>query len=146
MTFSDELDEKESLIEFNKQRTKTPSQFFNEDKTLRDIYSERAKRRQLATLKQNTESNNAVVLNLAQRSEDDENGRTRDKVAEAIGINRNTLETIREIGSLAETGTTATAKEPAKEEPKKPAVSSPVKLTVAPYSIFTLTNLSRGCR
>lgn len=60
-------------------------------------------------------------------------GDTRDKVAEAIGINRNTLETIREIGSLAETGTTA--KEPAREEPKKPAVSNPVKLTVAPVQV-----------
>lgn len=54
MTFSDELDEKESLIEFNKQRKKTPSQFFNEDKTLRDIYSERAKRVSLTNLKHQT--------------------------------------------------------------------------------------------
>ena len=62
-----------------------------------------------------------------------------------IGINRDTLETIREIGSLAETGTTAAAaKEPAKEEPKKPAVSSPVRLTVAPVQVDEKEELRRG--
>jgi ParB-like chromosome segregation protein Spo0J len=111
MTFSDELDEKESLIEFNKQRKKTPSQFFNEDKTLRDIYSERAKRRQVEAGKlfgENHPRTQEVPLNLAEPLEKiEDKGDTRDKVANAIGINRNTLETIREIGILAETGTTA---------------------------------------
>jgi hypothetical protein len=45
-----------------------------------------------------------VVLNLAPPNEDDDKGKTRDKVAEAIGVNRNTLETIRVIGELAEIG------------------------------------------
>ena len=75
------------------------------------------------------------MLSLAPALIEEDKGKTRDKVASAIGINRNTLETIREIGSLAETGTTASAKEPVKEEPKKPAVSNPVKYTVAPTQI-----------
>ena len=125
------------MIEFNKQRKKTPSQFFNEDKTLRDIYSERTKIRQAATQLQGRIVGGellSVPLTLAEPKIEDK-GDTRDKVANAIGINRNTLETIREIGSLAETGTTASAKEPTKEEPKKPAASSPVKYTVAPVQI-----------
>jgi hypothetical protein len=38
--------EKESLIELNKQRVKTASQIYNESTALRDIYSERARRRE----------------------------------------------------------------------------------------------------
>jgi len=112
MTFNDELDEKESLIEFNKQRVKNASQFFNEDKTLREIYSIRARDRRLATLKQNVDVKDTVPLNLAERVK--EKGDTRDKVADAIGINRNKLDTIREIGELSESGKSVAEK--AKEE------------------------------
>lgn len=41
--FSDELDEKEALIEFNRQRSKTYSQQMNEAELLTSIYSERNK-------------------------------------------------------------------------------------------------------
>lgn len=103
MSFENDLDEKEALVEFNRQREKTSSQVYNEVKLLSSIYAERAKQRQLANLKQ---YENAVVPDLAQRTEieDEGAGRTRDKLAGAIGVKRTTLEKIIEVGEKAESG------------------------------------------
>jgi hypothetical protein len=56
----------------------------------------------LATLKQNT-SNNTVPANLPDR---EKIGDTRDILAQKVGVPQKKLETILEVGKLAETGKT----------------------------------------
>jgi len=113
MTFNDELDEKESLIEFNKQRVKNASQIYNESTTLRSIYSERARKRQ-ADAGKIYGVGQKVVVNLPQPIVD--SGKTRQKLVEATGVKETKLETILDIGELAETGKILIAKEKAEKE------------------------------
>jgi ParB-like chromosome segregation protein Spo0J/N6-adenosine-specific RNA methylase IME4 len=96
----DELEIKEAIIEYNKYRKKTPSQIVNEANLLRSIYADKAKKRQIDALKQN-----AVVLNSEQREENKkEAGRTRDKVADAVGMRPDTLEKVTKIKEKADAG------------------------------------------
>jgi len=116
MTFNDDLDEKESLIEFNKQRVKNASQIYNESTTLRSIYSERARVRQIEAAKSKSINSPKVSVNLRQPIDDIETGKTVKKLSESTGVKETKLETILDIGELAETGKILTAKERAVEE------------------------------
>lgn len=78
--FDNELDEREALITFNKQREKTFSQKMAEAEELEAIEGERARKRQVASLKKGEER--PVKDNCPER----EGGQTRDKVAQAVGI------------------------------------------------------------
>jgi ParB/RepB/Spo0J family partition protein len=100
VSFEDELEMKEAIIEYNKYRNKTPSQMVNEANLLRSIYAEKAEKRKIATLKQN-----ADVQNSAQREElKNDTGKTRDKVADAVGIGRDKLEKFTKIKEKADNG------------------------------------------
>ena len=94
MDFKDELDEREAIVEFNRQREKVPSQIYNEVKTLYNVYSQRANQRQLSGLKHQE----IVQLNSAER------GDARDNLARAVGIKRDKLEKIIDICEKAESG------------------------------------------
>jgi len=87
------------LIEFNRQREKTFSQKMRESDHLLVIERERAKKRQLSELKQNKQ-NPPVVPTLAQRNE----GRSRDIVAEKIGMSGRTFDKARTIWEKAKEG------------------------------------------
>ncbi|MEW6016478.1 MAG: MT-A70 family methyltransferase [Pseudomonadota bacterium] len=80
VTYADDLDEREALLEFNRQREKTFSQRMAEAEELKRIEAERAEARRLANLKRG----DAVpdVATFPPRAE----GKTRDKVAVAVGI------------------------------------------------------------
>jgi N6-adenosine-specific RNA methylase IME4/ParB-like chromosome segregation protein Spo0J len=80
LEFDNELDEREAIIIFNKQREKTFSQKMAEAEELEAIERERARKRQVASLKKGEER--PVRETLPER----EAGRTRDKVAQAVGI------------------------------------------------------------
>jgi N6-adenosine-specific RNA methylase IME4/ParB-like chromosome segregation protein Spo0J len=80
LEFENELDEREAIITFNKQREKTFSQKMAEAEELEAIERERARKRQVASLKKGEER--PVRETLPER----EAGRTRDKVAQAVGI------------------------------------------------------------
>lgn len=123
ITFDNELDEQETLIEFNKQREKTPSQVYNESNTLQHIYSERARLRQVDAGKYGNEGGRGnkkeetLVATLPQGFKEP---RVREKLSETLGIPQKKLETIMEVGKLAETGKTKTVR---KEEEKLKTVS-----------------------
>jgi ParB/RepB/Spo0J family partition protein len=100
VSFDDELEMKEAIIEYNKYRKKKPSQIVNEANLLRSIYAEKAEKRKKATLKQNTD-----VPNSAQRENYKiEAGTTRDKVADAVGIGRDKLDKLTKIKEKADSG------------------------------------------
>jgi hypothetical protein len=120
MTFADELDEKESLIEFNKQRVKTPSQIYRESTTLRSIYAERARLRKIEAGKLYGEGHpkeQEVPVNLREPLENTgrKENETVHKLVEATGVKETKLETILDIGELAEKGKILSAKERASE-------------------------------
>ncbi len=76
VSYADELDEREAIIAFNRQREKTFSQKMAEAEELKAIEMERARQRMLMGRKQNP------VETLPQGV----TGKTRDKVAQAIGL------------------------------------------------------------
>jgi len=75
-----ELDEREAVIEFNRQREKTFSQKMAEAEELETIERARARERSIANLKCGDEKPEREMLPAR------EEGRTRDRVASAIGI------------------------------------------------------------
>ncbi len=85
VSYDNELDEREAIIEFNRQREKTFSQKMAEAEELEAIERERASRRIVEGAKVG-----AAVTNKGKRPVETfpqgEKGKTRDKVAEAIGI------------------------------------------------------------
>jgi hypothetical protein len=93
-------------LEFNKQREKTSSQVYNESNTLQHIYSERAKLRIIEAGKLYGENHPKPTEGLASlpKALESEKGRTREKLSETLGIPQKKLETIMEVGKLAETG------------------------------------------
>lgn len=95
--FSDELEEKQSIIEHNRQRQKTLTQLMREAEELESIEKARAKERQGTRydLKQN------IVSTLPQSSE---RGKTRDKVAKAIGMKPSTYRKARSVYEQARSG------------------------------------------
>ena len=78
--YADDLDEREAIIEFNRQREKTFSQKMAETEELEAVERERARRRQLSQLKRGHQE--PVKETLPER----EKGQTRDKVAAAVGL------------------------------------------------------------
>jgi ParB-like chromosome segregation protein Spo0J len=100
VSFEDDTEMKEYIIVYNQTRKKNYSQKVNEANFLRPIYSKEAKERQVAGLKQN-----ADVPNSAQRTEaKNEPGRTRDKVADAVGLGHDTLNKVTMIKIKADAG------------------------------------------
>lgn len=91
--FESELDEKEALVEYNRQRKKVPLQIYQEVKLLDEIYVERAVQRRNAGLK------STVVPDPAQQEEMKiEVGRTIEKEVDATGVKRTQLIQLRHIG------------------------------------------------
>ena len=80
LEFENELDEREAIITFNKQREKTFSQKMAEAEELEAIEGERARKRQVASLKKGEERP------VRDKWPEREAGRTRDKVAQAVGM------------------------------------------------------------
>lgn len=78
--FKNELEEREAIIDFNRQREKTFSQKMAEADELKSIEAERARQRRIACLQQYDKK--PVVENFPQRK----SGKTRDKVAATIGF------------------------------------------------------------
>jgi len=94
LTFSDPSDEEESLIEFNRQRQKTVSQQMKEAEHLFDIETKRAKDRQIRKPE-------FVVPTLAPQNE---LGKTRDKIADKIGMKHTTFTKAKEVWDKAKAG------------------------------------------
>lgn len=98
--FESELDEKEAIVEANRQREKTPLQIYQEVKLLQHVYAERARQRQIAPLQKGP-----VELNSVQREGmKNESGRTSEILAKKTGVKRDKLLKIIHIGEAYETG------------------------------------------
>jgi len=96
VTFNDELDEIETLIESNRQRVKTTSQIAAEGMELQRIEGERAAQRRRAA--QNNESAKAVPQNLG------ELGESAEHVASALGISAEQWRKLRTVFQKAQSG------------------------------------------
>ena len=97
--YADDLDEREAIIEFNRQREKTFSQKMAEAEELEAVERERAERRRLSNLKRGEEK--PEVETLPPR----EYGKTRDKVAAAVGLGSGrTYETAKKVWEAAKNG------------------------------------------
>jgi ParB-like chromosome segregation protein Spo0J len=97
--YADDLDEREAIIEFNRQREKTFSQKMAEAEELEAVERERAERRRLSNLKRGEEK--PEVETLPPR----EYGKTRDKVAAAVGLGSGrTYETAKKVWEAAKKG------------------------------------------
>jgi len=83
VAYDNELDEREAIVEFNRQREKTFSQKMAEAEELKAIESERARKRQAEAGKANLPTVSGGNISTTQQSE---KGKTRDKVAQAIGL------------------------------------------------------------
>lgn len=121
MSFSSELDENEALVEFNRQRSKTYSQRMNEAELLTSVYSERARLRQieLAGTRPNKdvdlvptsapgeeEKTDAEDIAIPENNQIKEVGKTRDIVAEKVGLKRDKYTKIKKVWDVAKTGHT----------------------------------------
>ena len=82
LEFENELDEREAIITFNKQREKTFSQKMAEAEELEAIERERARERQREAGVANLPTVSSGNVSLTH----EDKGQTRDKVAEAVGI------------------------------------------------------------
>ena len=88
--FASVVEEKESIIEFNRYRQKTLRQLYNEGQTLKEIEAARARERQEATQLAGKDKEGrpiyktSVVQNFAQPKEDER--KTRARVARSIGL------------------------------------------------------------
>ena len=93
--FDDDLAEREALIEFNRQREKTPGQIVNEFEEMLEIEKKKAKERKEANLKQNDRPGNVS---------DSGEGEARDKAAEKINadVSGRTLEKGKKVKDKAE--------------------------------------------
>jgi len=85
--FKTKLEEKEAIIECNRQREKTWMQTCNEVELLKEIYAERAELRRLANLKQNA-NKDTEEPNSASR---EESGSTRDYIEKKSGVKHDKL-------------------------------------------------------
>lgn len=96
--FDDELAEREALIEFNRQREKTPGQITNEFEEILEIEQERAQKR-----KKHQEPEHPETFPDAQGSD---KGDARDKAAEKVnaGVSGRTLEKGLKVKEKAESG------------------------------------------
>ena len=97
--YADDLDEREAIIEFNRQREKTFSQKMAEAEELEAVERERAERRRLSNLKRGEEKPEVEMLPPR------EYGKTRDKVAVAVGLGSGrTYETAKKVWEAAKNG------------------------------------------
>jgi len=97
LSFSDAMEEEESLIEFNRQREKSISQKMRESDHLIKIESERAKKRQAT-------STGGSSPQLMPKLAEAEKGETRDKVADKIGMKHSTFVKASSIWNKAKEG------------------------------------------
>jgi len=105
--FADEFEEKEALVSYNIQRKKNDFQLSAEIEILDEIYKHRAKERQLAGLKQNKgtdDQGHTVVADSATTERDKKNspGRTRDKIAEDLGISSRQVGMLKKLRKASE--------------------------------------------
>ena len=102
--FDDELVEREALIEFNRQREKTPGQIVNEFEEMLEIEEERAKERQAEAGEQNLPTTNGISSGNVSQTNDEE--RARDKAAKKINadVSGRTLEKGKKVKDKAEEG------------------------------------------
>jgi len=99
--FDGELAEREALVEFNRQREKTPGQLVNEFEEMLEIEKQRAKEREKKGGEVGGEGSDNVTQPL-----EEESGRAREKAAEQIGadVSGQTLEKGMEVKEKAEKG------------------------------------------
>jgi ParB family chromosome partitioning protein len=96
--YADDLDEREAIIEFNRQREKTFSQKMAEAEELEAVERERARRRQAT-------STGGARPQLKEKFPEAEKGQTRDKVAAAVGLGSGrTYETAKKVWEAAKKG------------------------------------------
>src|SRR5690606_18989631 len=99
--YADDLDEREAIIEFNRQREKTFSQKMAEAEELEAVERERARRRKAEAGKANLPTVSAGNISLTH----EEKGQTRDKVAAAVGLGSGrTYETAKKVWEAAKKG------------------------------------------
>ena len=98
--FETKLEEKEAIIECNRQREKSWIQTYNEVNLLKEIFAEKAELRRLANLKQNT-TKDTEPPNSASR---EESGSTRDYVEKMSGVKHDKFSKIQKIVEEAKSG------------------------------------------
>jgi len=106
ITFDNELDEKECLIEFNRQRKKTATQMMRESEELEEIVKAKAKLRQLEGGRKGNEHRKNKI-----KAKCDENAKkirtkSRTIIAEKIGMKTETYRKTKEIWNKAKQGDT----------------------------------------
>lgn len=106
--FEDELAEREALVEFNRQREKTPGQIVNEFEEMFAIERERAKERQANAGAKNlpTTDDDVSLGNVSQTNDSGSEERARDKAAEKVNadVSGRTLEKGLSVKEAAEGG------------------------------------------
>jgi len=112
--FDDELQEREALIEFNRQRDKTPGQIINEFDEMLQVEQQRAKENM------SKGGNGERVGNISNPSEDEPTA-ARDKAAEKVDANVSgrTLEKGKKVKDIAEGNTEEETPEKVKETAEK---------------------------
>jgi len=86
VSYDNELDEREAVIEFNRQREKTFSQKMAEGEELESVERERARWRQAATQLAGRVKGGEPIFGGGKFATTEEKGKTRDKVAAAVGL------------------------------------------------------------
>src|SRR5690606_27638771 len=86
VSYADDLDEREAIIEFNRQREKTFSQKMAEAEELEAVERERARQRQAATQLAGRGRDGQPIFGGGNVATAEEKGKTRDKVAAAVGL------------------------------------------------------------
>lgn len=99
--FDDELSEEEFLIEANRQRRKTPSQFWNEAKHLKRIYEMRAKG---AKIESGKLFHKGSKKGSVPQNKTFESINTRETVAEKVGLPQGTFAKLEQLGNAADDG------------------------------------------
>lgn len=115
-----QLEEEVKLLEYNRQRKKTKEQLAKEGQILEEIYSKQAEKRKLANLKQNQRSTSEGP-NLVPRSGPQPSGKTVEKVADELGIGKESyrkLKIIREASESEDQTESKIAKELLQDENK----------------------------
>lgn len=105
MSFSDELDEKEALIEFNRQRKKNYSQLMNEADMIESIESERNKIKMIEASHPKGK-HDVVPMTSEEQVRKKIDNETTTKVAKKIGVSRDRLIKNKKVWDYAKTGDT----------------------------------------
>jgi site-specific DNA-methyltransferase (adenine-specific) len=110
--FDDDLQEREALIEFNRQRDKTPGQIINEFDEMLQVEQERAKNRNSKTAGEDPSR---------ETFHDTEKGRAKNKAAEKVNaeVSGRTLEKGKKVKDIAEGNTEEETPEKVKETAEK---------------------------